>query len=121
MLKLRRGCQLKIPLMEEDKIRNYQLQSGSTWLCIANQNRMISTLADRIQVSLTHKMVSGEIPFKMSDDMSRSDVINEYREWIATKPHLVEKAKTELRGKILACWCSPKACHGDVLAQIANE
>jgi Domain of unknown function (DUF4326) len=26
----------------------------------------------------------------------------------------------ELRGKVLGCWCSPKPCHGDVLARLAN-
>jgi hypothetical protein len=22
---------------------------------------------------------------------------------------------------VLGCWCAPKACHGDVLASIAND
>ncbi|MHB8407806.1 MAG: DUF4326 domain-containing protein [Acidiferrobacterales bacterium] len=26
----------------------------------------------------------------------------------------------ELRGKVLGCWCSPQACHGDVLEELAN-
>jgi hypothetical protein len=26
----------------------------------------------------------------------------------------------ELRGKDLACWCAPEACHGDVLLRLAN-
>jgi hypothetical protein len=34
---------------------------------------------------------------------------------------MIEKAKRELKGKVLGCWCSPKACHGDILAKIANE
>ena len=25
-----------------------------------------------------------------------------------------------LRGKVLGCWCAPRACHGDVLARLAN-
>jgi hypothetical protein len=60
-------------------------------------------------------------PFKISDKMSRADVIDAYRNWINERPELIEKAKHELKGKTLACWCSPKACHGDVLAEIANE
>lgn len=27
----------------------------------------------------------------------------------------------ELRGKVLGCYCKPKACHGDILAKLANE
>jgi hypothetical protein len=34
----------------------------------------------------------------------------------------MEKAKEELAGKNLACWCRhDKACHADVLLKIANE
>jgi hypothetical protein len=36
------------------------------------------------------------------------------------QPELLERAKRELSGRILGCWCAPKACHGDVLAEIAN-
>lgn len=34
---------------------------------------------------------------------------------------LVERAKRELRGKILGCWCKPLDCHGDVLILVADE
>ena len=30
-------------------------------------------------------------------------------------------ALPELRGKRLGCWCAPQACHGDVLAQLADQ
>lgn len=29
-------------------------------------------------------------------------------------------AKRELAGKDLICYCAPKACHGDVLIEVAN-
>jgi hypothetical protein len=29
-------------------------------------------------------------------------------------------ALDELRGLVLGCWCAPRACHGDVLARLAN-
>ena len=34
---------------------------------------------------------------------------------------LFVEARRLLKGKILACWCSPLSCHGDVLAEIANS
>eukprot|EP01133_Synstelium_polycarpum_P003471 gene3471-3950_t len=34
---------------------------------------------------------------------------------------LFQEAKKELKGKIIACWCSPLNCHGHVLAEIANS
>lgn len=52
---------------------------------------------------------------------TREEAISKYREWVMQQPELLEKIKTELRGKILGCFCSPAPCHGEVLAEIANE
>jgi hypothetical protein len=35
------------------------------------------------------------------------------------RPDLVERLP-ELKGKILACWCTPEPCHGDVLLSLAE-
>lgn len=59
-------------------------------------------------------------PFRIGRDGKRDEVIAKYAEWIWSKPGLVERAKTELRGKVLACWCKPARCHGDVLAEVAD-
>jgi len=56
--------------------------------------------------------------FKVSN---REEAISKYREWIKTQPKLIQEVKTELSGKVLGCWCKPKKCHGDVLAEIANS
>jgi hypothetical protein len=52
---------------------------------------------------------------------SREEAIAAYRLYLMYNPDLVAKAKKELRGKDLVCWCSPSACHGDILIEIANE
>lgn len=36
------------------------------------------------------------------------------------QPELIERAKSELKGKHLLCWCHPAPCHGNVLIEIAN-
>jgi hypothetical protein len=28
---------------------------------------------------------------------------------------------SELKGKILGCWCKPKPCHGDILVELADK
>ena len=58
-------------------------------------------------------------PFTIGKDGSRGDVISKYENWLIGNAELMGKIHT-LRGKILGCWCKPKACHGDVLARIAN-
>jgi Domain of unknown function (DUF4326) len=52
---------------------------------------------------------------------SREEAVQAYEEWLLKQPELIAMVKQELRGKILGCWCAPLACHGDVLARLANE
>jgi hypothetical protein len=42
------------------------------------------------------------------------------REYVLNKPELLKLIPIELKDKILGCWCKPLACHGDVLAEIAD-
>ena len=55
-----------------------------------------------------------------------TEALSRYREWLLSQPELVARARRELRGKVLGCWCKHPAhpdapCHGDILAEIANE
>jgi hypothetical protein len=58
-------------------------------------------------------------PFKAGRDGTREEVIAKYEQWLLTQPELIA-ALPELRGKVLGCWCAPKACHADVLLRLAN-
>ena len=60
-------------------------------------------------------------PFKIGRDGTREEVIQLYEMWLLERPELVARAKEELRGKRLGCFCAPDACHGDVLLRIANS
>ncbi|NLG01739.1 MAG: DUF4326 domain-containing protein [Lentisphaerae bacterium] len=59
-------------------------------------------------------------PFEIGKDGTRQQVINKYREWIKSQPALMAKIPT-LKGKTLGCWCYPRPCHGDVLAELADK
>ena len=50
-------------------------------------------------------------------------MIASYERWLMEPKQaaLVEKAKRELRGKVLGCWCKPLDCHGDVLKVVVDE
>lgn len=58
-------------------------------------------------------------PFRIGRDGSRGEVVAKYEEWLTSQPELMA-ALPELAGKTLGCWCSPKPCHGDVLARLAD-
>ena len=46
----------------------------------------------------------------------------EHRRWLLSRSDLVEKARRELAGHDLCCWCDPEqACHADTLIEVANS
>lgn len=59
-------------------------------------------------------------PFLIGTHGDRDEVIAKYAEWIQEKPYLLERLDN-LRGRDLACWCAPEACHADILLKLANE
>lgn len=61
-------------------------------------------------------------PFVIGNGVSREDAVRLYREWAYDVDNEVfrEAVRERLRGKDLACWCAPLACHADVLLEIAN-
>lgn len=59
-------------------------------------------------------------PVRLEKEEDRPLAIAKYRLWLLAQPGLLADIH-ELRGKRLACWCSPKACHGDILAELANS
>jgi hypothetical protein len=59
-------------------------------------------------------------PFEIGVNGTREEVIAKYETWLLTQPQLLAKVK-DLKGKTLACWCKPAACHGDILVKYAEE
>jgi hypothetical protein len=59
-------------------------------------------------------------PYRIGPDGTRAEVIARYRKWLLSQPELLA-AIGELAGRRLGCWCAPQPCHGDVLADLADE
>lgn len=51
---------------------------------------------------------------------SVEEAIEKYEVYVRNSPELMHSLN-ELKGKVLGCWCAPGPCHGDVLAQLAEE
>jgi hypothetical protein len=60
-------------------------------------------------------------PFPLTKETTREEVLEQYKQYLFRDAALRERARQELKGKDLVCWCAPHLCHGDVLLQIANE
>ena len=54
---------------------------------------------------------------------SRDGAIAAYTDWIYGEDQkwLRKRAKKDLKGKDLVCWCAPAACHAEVLLELANS
>jgi hypothetical protein len=59
-------------------------------------------------------------PFMIERGGARDEVIAMYERWLRDERPALMASLGELRGKGLACWCAPLACHGDVLLRLAN-
>ena len=53
-------------------------------------------------------------PYHLLPDSDRAGVIAQYEQRLMQSPHLL-RLLPKLRGKRLACWCRPAACHADVI------
>lgn len=50
---------------------------------------------------------------------ARAHAVHLYRQWITTRPDLIDAAHRELTGKNLACYCpTDQPCHRDVLLDL---
>ncbi len=58
-------------------------------------------------------------PYQIGRDGTREEVISRYKEYLLNQPDLLARLP-ELRGRRLGCFCRPQACHGDVLAELAD-
>lgn len=63
-------------------------------------------------------------PFPVGRDGTRAEVIAKYRAWITSDDRVAVALRANLhrlQGKVLGCFCAPQPCHGDVLAELADD
>ncbi len=59
-------------------------------------------------------------PFILDVHGTRREVLFMFRLYLDQNPELVERAKKELKGKDLLCFCDPRGCHGHIWREIVN-
>src|SRR6266568_4136135 len=63
-------------------------------------------------------------PFRMGNGTSREDAVERFQRYFADRIEKDSEFKRRvlaLKGKRLGCFCKPKACHGDVIADWLNK
>lgn len=58
-------------------------------------------------------------PYRVDVDGTREQVIQKYLKYLLGRQELLLRL-SDLRGRRLACWCSPLPCHAAVLAEIVD-
>lgn len=61
-------------------------------------------------------------PYRRSEFSEPGGAVDAFRLLMETEEENIRMIQSELRGRILSCWCPlDKPCHADVLAEIANR
>ncbi|QCS09254.1 hypothetical protein CRV15_08685 [Streptomyces clavuligerus] len=59
-------------------------------------------------------------PYRPGPDGTREEVMARYRTHLLAHPELLALLPS-LRGHRLGCWCVPKKCHAEVIAELADQ
>ena len=59
-------------------------------------------------------------PFVIGKDGTRDEVCNKFEALALFNYKLLARARKELRGRDLICFCKPLRCHGDFWLKVAN-
>jgi len=81
--------------------------------------RVVHCKKDKFDVYIGRPSKWGN-PFIIGRDGDRNEVVRKYETYIRANQNLMNSLH-ELKDKILGCYCSPKACHGDVLIKLVEE
>lgn len=60
-------------------------------------------------------------PHPKTKTCTRQMSIRMFSQYLDNHPDLKAKARRDLAGKDLVCFCKPLECHGDILLTVANE
>ena len=88
--------------------------SASPW---GNPFRVGMTWMESRKLLVSTGVFEVEASFDTDGVLDRDDAINCHRAWFMAQPKLIARARRELKGKRLACFCAPARCHADNLVE----
>lgn len=81
--------------------------------------RVVNLLKEPYDIRIDRQTKWGN-PFIIGRDGNREAVVEKYEKYLRSNAELMG-AISELKDKVLGCWCYPQKCHGDVIIKILNE
>lgn len=58
-------------------------------------------------------------PFILKNNAARGSTLAQYEEWLKTQDNILA-IRHQLLDFDFGCWCYPKACHGEILAEVCG-
>lgn len=77
------------------------------------KTRVVNLHFEKCDVPI-HRGTKWGNPFHIGKDGTRTEVIEKFFGYLLTRPDLLDAMESELKGRVLGCWCWPLDCHGDV-------
>lgn len=83
------------------------------------------TRKNHVYIGRLNKFVKGSFDSKWGNPFSakryrRIQCLDLYKQYLYSNKALLSDIQ-ELHGKTLVCWCAPKLCHGQILANLCNK
>jgi hypothetical protein len=92
------------------------LQPIRTYRVLNKSNYARALPADAVYIGRGSKWGN---PFVIGRDGNRDQVVAKHEYWLSRQNDLLRQID-ELKGRDLVCYCSPLACHGNLLVKLAN-
>ncbi len=110
------------PWQDDETERRKQAEKGIAVIANAQRDKNLIQWAEKqgLAVRVDRGSAFGN-PFILPDDGDRDDVCDAYRDHYLPHKPSIQRGIHQLRGKVLICHCYPQRCHGDTLAEIANN
>jgi hypothetical protein len=89
----------------------YKQKFGDRFEYIGDKNRWHSYIERSIWYNPYHGLVN---------KLGRVKVVELYRDYISKQEELLSKLHV-IKNKVLACWCYPELCHGNVLLDLLRR
>ena len=109
---------------KDERERQLLVQAGKTVVANAQSDKNLICWAERegLDVRIDRGTRYGN-PFRLYEDGDRDKVCDAFfAHYLPHKPLIKSRLNSgELSGKVLICHCYPLRCHGDTLADSANE
>lgn len=91
--------------------------------------RVVHCKRSKYDVLIDRSTIFGN-PFRITQTQNRTNVIVDFRDWLlgirykdykqSQREEILHRL-SELKGKVLGCWCAPLPCHGDIYIKLLEE